>query len=102
MRHRNLGNAAALVLAALSRGVRYGFDIMDHTSLKSGSVYRALARLEELGLARSKWEAASLAVKQKRPRRRYYEITAAGERELAGTRDSLRAFADKLAPPERG
>lgn len=101
MRHRPLGNAAVVVLAALARGVRYGFDIMDHTSLKSGSVYRALARLEELGLARSKWEAASVAVKDKRPRRRYYEITASGERELEGTRESLREFADKLAPAER-
>lgn len=102
MPKRPLGNTALVVLAALAQGCRYGFDIMDHASLKSGSVYRALARLEELGLARSRWEAATVAVQEKRPRRRYYEITAAGVRELETTRRSLEALATRLAPSERG
>ena len=75
MQHRALGNAAIAVLAALASGYKYGFDIMDHTGLKSGSVYRALSRLEELRFTSSKWEGARIAVQEKRPRRRYYEIT---------------------------
>lgn len=96
MKRRPLGNAAVLVLAALGRGCKYGFDIMDETGLKSGSVYRALSRLEELGLARSKWEAARLAVQEKRPRRRYYTITGAGKAELASARAALAAFIGQL------
>ena len=96
MRKRPLGNAAVLVLAALQRGCKYGFDIMDHTGLKSGSVYRALSRLEELGLASSKWEAARVAVQKKRPRRRYYEISDAGKAELAAARETLAAFVGQL------
>ena len=66
--------------------------------LKSGSVYRALSRLEEFGLTRSKWENARIAIEEKRPRRRYYEITARGTTELASTRDALQKVVDKLAP----
>lgn len=96
MRRRPLGNTAVLVLAALARGCKYGFDIMDHTGLKSGSVYRALSRLEELGLASSKWESATVAVKEKRPRRRYYQITKAGNAELANVRESLATLVGRL------
>jgi len=96
MKRRPLGNAAVLVLAALQRGCKYGFDIMDNTGLKSGSVYRALSRLEELGLARSKWEAARVAVQAKRPRRRYYELTSAGKAELTAARKSLAAIVGQL------
>ena len=101
MRKKPLGNAAVLVLAALARGCKYGFDIMDHTALKSGTVYRALSRLEELRLVSSQWEAARIAVREKRPRRRYYEITDAGKAELAATRESLAAFVDHLAKEQR-
>lgn len=101
MRKVALGNAAVLVLAALARGCKYGFDIMDDTGLKSGSVYRALSRLEELGFASSKWEAASVAVREKRPRRRYYEISKSGKTELANARASLAAFVGQLHPKKR-
>ena len=42
----------ALVLHALARGFRYGFDIMDATGLPSGTIYPILRRLERDGLAR--------------------------------------------------
>jgi PadR family transcriptional regulator, regulatory protein PadR len=75
---RQLGSSTLLVLQALVRGYRYGFDIMDATGLPSGTVYPILSRLEELGLARSAWEDQRIAVKEKRPPRKYYRITAAG------------------------
>src|ERR1043165_7998120 len=78
--------AAALVLDALARGSRYGFDILDATGLPSGTVYPILRRLEDDGLASSRWEAAQVAQREQRPPRRYYELTAEGEAALARAR----------------
>jgi PadR family transcriptional regulator, regulatory protein PadR len=79
----------AIVMLAVSRGVRYGFDIMDASGLPSGTVYPILRRLESAGMLRSKWEAARDARDEQRPTRRYYQITASGLREL---RDALERF----------
>jgi DNA-binding PadR family transcriptional regulator len=95
------GDAALLVLAALARGSRFGFDIMDETGLKSGSVYRALSRLETLHLVESSWEDADEALAEKRPRRRYYRLTAKGREELSSARARLLDFAEKLADERR-
>ena len=89
---RGLTLAAGLVLDALAHGVQYGFDIMDRTGLPSGTVYPALSRFERDGLVRSDWEDAQYAHREKRPPRRYYEITAAGERALAEIRQRVRAL----------
>jgi len=80
MRDSKLGDAALLVLAAVARSCRFGFDIMDETGLKSGSVYRALSRLEERKLLESSWEDPEEALREKRPRRRYYRLTDLGQR----------------------
>src|SRR4051812_36864136 len=42
-----------------------------------GTLYKALGRLEELGLVASHWEGA--AAVEGRPRRRLYELTGLGE-----------------------
>ena len=68
----------ALVLVALSRGTRHGFDVLDATGLPSGTVYPILRRLETAGLVRSRWEAVRQARDEGRPPRRYYELTGAG------------------------
>jgi len=73
----------ALVLQALAKGYRYGFDIMDFTGLASGTAYPILRRFEELGLMQSRWENDQKAHKQGRPRRRYYELTRSGRAALA-------------------
>jgi DNA-binding PadR family transcriptional regulator len=96
-----LGEAALLVLAAVARGCRFGFDIMDETGLKSGSVYRALSRLEALELMESSWEDADEALRDKRPRRRYYRLTERGRIELAAARARLHDFAERLADERR-
>ncbi len=77
-RKRHLGFATFTVLRAVERGFRYGFDIMDATGLPAGTVYPSLSRLEELGLLRSRWENRRVARREKRPARRYYEITTSG------------------------
>lgn len=100
MARRQLGQSTLSVLSAVARGYQYGFDIMDATRLQSGTVYRALGRLEELGLVKSHWEPAKSALEEKRPRRRYYAISAAGRRELAEARERYRALAQDLVPDE--
>jgi DNA-binding PadR family transcriptional regulator len=67
-----------MVLLAVSRNYRYGFDISDVTGLPSGTVYPVLRRLEEAGLLRSRWEAPQTARAEQRPPRRYYTVTASG------------------------
>jgi DNA-binding PadR family transcriptional regulator len=88
-----LTSATALVLDALARGYRHGFDILDATGLPSGTVYPILRRLEEDALAASRWEDAAKAQREQRPPRRNYELTAAG-RALA---DQARARYPMLA-----
>ena len=87
---KNLGHAATLVLQAIAGNIRYGFDIMDVTKLPSGTVYPALSSLEDQGFVRSTWESAEIARAEKRPPRRYYEITRDGLRILDATLDRLR------------
>ena len=71
------------VLHAVADGNRFGFDIMDTTGLTSGTVYPALDKLESLGLLTSRWEDARTARRDKRPPRRYFDLTAAGAAALA-------------------
>jgi DNA-binding PadR family transcriptional regulator len=85
------------VLEAVAGGTGYGFDIMDQTGLASGSVYPALAKLEKSRLVRSRWESAAVARREKRPPRRYYEITAPGREALADVLAQARDLARSLA-----
>jgi len=89
MSPRNLGLSTLTVLHSVYGGCRYGFDVIDATGLQSGTVYRALSKLEERGLLRSHWEPANEALREKRPRRKYYEVTPDGEVELAASREQL-------------
>jgi PadR family transcriptional regulator PadR len=73
-----LTRTTALVLLALARGTRHGFDLLDATGLPSGTVYPILRRLEAAGLVKSRWEAVGIARDEGRPPRRYYQLTGAG------------------------
>ena len=44
-----------------------------------GTLYRALERLEQMGLLRSRREDPEIAARENRPGRRLYTLTAAGE-----------------------
>lgn len=79
----------AVVLAALSHGCRYGFEIMDATGLASGTVYPILRRLEEAGMLSARWERPADAHDEQRPPRRYYQITGAGRQAV---RDVMARF----------
>jgi len=77
---RRLTISSLSVLQAIANGYEYGFDVIDHTGLPSGTVYPALSRLERDGYVRSAWEAEHQAHAEGRPARRYYRITAQGSR----------------------
>ena len=51
-----------------------------------GTLYKALERLERLGFLDSRWEDPLVGAAERRPRRRLYRVSAAGERAL-GTLD---------------
>lgn len=96
-----LSVSALAVLSAVSRSVRYGFDIMDVTGLPSGTVYPVLGRLERDAYVRSRWESQTVAQREKRPPRRYYEITASGARALADSAEHYRTLGARLGIPVR-
>src|SRR5262245_61676537 len=98
MSDRALSYAAVSVLHAVGSGVRYGFEIMDRTALPSGTVYPALSRLERDGYVKSQWESLEKAHGDRRPPRRYYRITAQGERVLAGALDRFHALRPLPSP----
>ena len=51
------------------------------TTLASyGTLYRALARLVDMGMLTSRWEDPRSAARDARPRRRLYSLSAAGRR----------------------
>jgi DNA-binding PadR family transcriptional regulator len=79
------------VLQAVAQGHRFGFDIMEVTSLPSGTIYPALRRLEALQLVTSGWEKDGKARKEGRPRRRYYELTPTGREQLGEAESRFRA-----------
>jgi PadR family transcriptional regulator, regulatory protein PadR len=54
-----------------------------HRLTSHGTLYKALARLEDGGLLESRWEDHRIAEREGRPRRRMYRITGAGQLALA-------------------
>jgi len=55
-----------------------------------GTLYRALARLEQMGLVTSRWEDPQQAARESRPVRRLYTLTPAADRAVrAANREAL-------------
>jgi transcriptional regulator len=89
------GHLDLLLLAAIDRKPNHGYAIIDHVRNASagafeyaeGTVYPALRRLEDQGLVRSKW----VAVEGRR--RRIYELTRRGRRELDEKTETWRRYA---------
>ena len=92
MSPRPLGYATLAVLQALADGFPYGFDVIDHTGLPSGTVYPALSTLTRKGLVESRWEEKGVAYADGRPRRKYYEVTAEGSTALQAAMERFGAL----------
>ncbi len=55
-------------------------DVGDHRLLTAyGTLYRALGRLEKMGLLDSRWEDPEIPARENRPGRRLYRLTPLGE-----------------------
>jgi PadR family transcriptional regulator PadR len=93
---RGLGITSLQILGAVRDGRAYGLDIVAGTRLPSGTVYPTLGRLKASGLVRARWEDQRVADREGRPRRRYYELTADGERALAAGAARVAAVAASL------
>lgn len=82
---------AAMKLLSEGEDTFHGFGIAKRVQeqtgarklLSHGSLYEALARMEEAGLLQSRWESARQALAEHRPRRRLYRVTPAGHGALA-------------------
>jgi len=95
MRSESLkGHLDPLLLAVLSRGPLHGYAVIEELDRRSdgelalpeGTVYPALHRLEAAGLLTSTWSTAEGR------RRRIYDLTRRGRRELGARRGEWRAF----------
>ena len=74
-------------------------DVSDRRLLTAyGTLYRALGRLEKMGLLHSHWEDPQRAADESRPGRRLYALTGEG---LAVARASLADAPAKAAPGRR-
>jgi PadR family transcriptional regulator, regulatory protein PadR len=65
-------------LYATSTAWHYGYDLSRVTSLKSGTLYPMLARMQDSGWLETKWEQSS---EPGRPPRHLYRLTATGRTE---------------------
>ena len=69
-------------------------DVEDRRSLTAyGTLYRALNRLEQMGLLESRWEDPEIPARENRPGRRLYRLTAAGEDVVRESRSAAAARA---------
>lgn len=100
-RRRSLSMTGMAVLKAIAAGYRYGFDIMDVTDLPSGTVYPALSRLERDGLLKFSWEDPAIAHDEKRPPRKYYDVTKAGHDALEESLKRYQAL-QHISPADSG
>lgn len=92
------------------RGDFHGYEIAKHLGDEAdrrlltayGTLYRALGRLEKMGLLKSRWEDPQIAADENRPGRRIYTLTADGERAAADARAvAKKASSRKVAARSR-
>ena len=102
---KDLSVGTIMVLHALSRGHRYGFDLIEQTGLTGGTIYPTLDRLRKEGLVTSDWEDAAIAHEERRPQRKYFQISDLGKAALIRGLERYRALApitiDGVAYPHR-
>jgi PadR family transcriptional regulator, regulatory protein PadR len=92
------------VLQALISGEAYGLELIDRIKTRSkgavvvrqGSLYPALAALEDERLVKS-WDGEPMPERGGRPRR-YYQLTAKGQRAALETQEALVGFFGALLP----
>lgn len=99
------GTLEVLILRALGSGERHGLGIARRIEamtrgafqVKAGSLFPALHRMERAGLLASSWDAADNG-----RRARFYQLTAAGRKQLGRETARWRRAIDGLASALRG
>lgn len=94
------GTVDMMIMDVISRGPTYGYEISQTVlersqgtfDLKEGSLYPALHRLEQQKILSSYWVDTDEG-----RRRKYYKLTAAGQRALDARRKEWREFATGVA-----
>jgi PadR family transcriptional regulator, regulatory protein PadR len=94
------GTLDLLVLKTLQSGPRHGWDIgqriqqvsQEVLKVGQGSLYPALHRLEDRGWISSRWGAS-----ENNRRARFYELTAAGRKQLAAETEGWHRFTGAVA-----
>ena len=92
------GHLAAMVLAVLEQGEAHGLEILRRLDeagcgllrLKEGSLYPALYRLEAEGSVKAAWETEPHG--RRGARRRIYQLTPKGQRNLDASRSAWNQF----------
>ena len=102
MQHAAIARPKPLIVAhlllLLAERPRHGYQLAaslrmwEFQGVTSSTVYRELSRLEEGGLVRSFWEASQA----RGPARHMYELTPAGQDDLAGCADDVRRLQSHL------
>lgn len=91
------GVAEQCVLALLTRGEMYGFELARELGARGriiaseGTLYPLLARLRRNGLVETSWQESTSG-----PPRRYYHLTGDGELALANFKKQWRVFRDTV------
>ena len=102
------GSLDLMVLSVLAGGATYGYQLQQRlrdasrelVQVQAGTLYPLLHRLEADGLIRSRWDDSTGR------RRKWYELTAAGKRQLAAQTHQwdqyVHCIQSLLAPIRRG
>lgn len=98
------GHLETMVLSTLERGQAHGLEILHRLEeagcgllrLKEGSLYPALYRLEAAGEVKAVWESEQHG--RRGARRRFYTLTAKGQRKLNAGRVEWQQFVRILGP----
>ena len=94
------GTLDMLVLKALTRGPLHGYDVAEHIlawsgdvlRVEEGALYPALHRLELRGLLASEW-----GVSTNNRRAKFYQLTAAGRKQLVVESSEWSRLSDAVA-----
>ena len=94
------GTLDLIVLRLLQGGRQNGWEMTqaiqvvsrEALTVKYGSLYPALHRLEARGLIRAEW-----AMSENNRRAKYYELTAAGRKALEAERETWERFASAMS-----
>jgi PadR family transcriptional regulator len=94
------GSAELIILSVVEDRARHGYEISKLIESRSGgeltfhvaSLYPLLYRLEERGWLRGKW-----VEKAGERRRRFYSLTAEGQRVLRRQRETWKKFVESIA-----